>query len=93
MALWRCGYGPARVPCSWRAAIRWRGPAAITEGPLERPLIAFCNDPARAAGIAPMKLAAAQALARTLAVVPRIPVMNATHCNELACWAYQFRPR
>jgi protein ImuB len=72
-------------------AMQCAGPLAITEGPRERPLIAFCNDPARAAGIAPaMKLAAAQALARTLTVVPRNPDHERDALHELACWAYQF---
>jgi len=57
-------------------------------------LIAFCNEPARAAGIAPaMKLAAAQALARTLAAVPRNPDRERDALHELACWAYQFSAR
>jgi protein ImuB len=72
-------------------AMQWAEPLAITEGPRERPLIAFCNDAARAAGIAPaMKLAAAQALARTLKVVPRNPDHERDALHELACWAYQF---
>jgi len=72
-------------------AMQWAGPLAITEGPRERPLIAFCNDAARAAGIAPaMKLAAAQALAHTLTAVPRNPDHERDALHELACWAYQF---
>ncbi|HEY4039977.1 MAG TPA: DNA polymerase Y family protein [Burkholderiaceae bacterium] len=71
--------------------MQWAGPLAITEGPRERPLIAFCNDAARAAGIAPaMKLAAAQALARALTVVPRNSDHERDALHELACWAYQF---
>src|SRR5437879_3945754 len=91
MALWLAVCLPA-LPLQLAArAIRCAGPLAITEGPRERPLIAFCNDPARAAGIAPaMKLAAAQALARTLAVVPRTPGHERDALHELACWAYQF---
>jgi protein ImuB len=91
MALWLAVCLPA-LPLQLAArAIQCAGPLAITEGPRERPLIAFCNDPARAAGIAPaMKLAAAQALARTLAVVPRTPDHERDALHELACWAYQF---
>jgi protein ImuB len=72
-------------------AVQCAGPLAITEGPRERPLISFCNEPARAAGITPtMKLAAAQALARTLTAVPRHPDHERDALHELACWAYQF---
>jgi protein ImuB len=72
-------------------ALQWIGPLVITEGPRERPLIAFCNDAARVAGIAPaMKLAAAQALASTLTAVPRNPDQERDALHELACWAYQF---
>ena len=70
------------------------GPLAIIEGPRERPSIAFCNDAARAAGIEPaMKLAAAQALANKLAVVPRDLEREHQALHELACWAYQFSSR
>ena len=91
MVLWLALCLPALpLQLAERAAPR-AGPLAITEGPPERPLIAFCNDPARAAGIAPaMKLAAAQALARTLAAVPRNPDHERDALHELACWAYQF---
>jgi protein ImuB len=91
MVLWLALCLPALpLQLAERAAPR-AGPLAITEGPPERPLIAFCNAPARAAGIAPaMKLAAAQALARTLAAVPRNPDHERDALHELACWAYQF---
>jgi protein ImuB len=70
------------------------GPFVITEGPRERPSIAFCNEPARAAGILPaMKLAAAQALARSLSAVARQPDQERDALHELACWAYQFSSR
>jgi len=70
------------------------GPLAIIEGPRERPSIAFCNKAARAAGIEPaMKLAAAQALANALAVVPRDLEREREALHELACWAYQFSSR
>ena len=72
-------------------AMPFAGPLAITEGPSERPLIAFCNEPAGAAGIAPsMKLAAAQALVHRLTAVPRNPDHERDALQELACWAYQF---
>jgi protein ImuB len=91
MTLWLALCLPA-LPLQLAArAVQWTGPLAITEGPRERPLIAFCNDAARAAGIAPaMKLAAAQALARALTVVPRNPDHERDALHELACWAYQF---
>lgn len=63
----------------------------VTEGPAQRPLVAFANDNARAAGVAPgLKLAAAQALARDLVAVPRHPEREAAALHELACWGYQF---
>jgi protein ImuB len=91
MALWLAVCLPA-LPLQLAArAAPCTGPLAITEGPRERPLISFCNDSARAAGIAPtMKLAAAQALARTLTAVPRRPDHERDALHELACWAYQF---
>src|SRR5882757_787002 len=91
MALWLALCLPA-LPLQLAARARQCcGPLVITEGPRERPLISFCNDLARAAGIAPaMKLAAAQALAQPLAVVPRNPDLERDALHELACWAYQF---
>ncbi len=91
MGLWLALCLPA-LPLQLAArAVQCAGPLAITEGPRERPLISFCNDPARAAGITPtMKLVAAQALARTLTAVPRDPDHEREALHELACWAYQF---
>src|SRR6266853_90138 len=91
MALWLALCLPA-LPLQLAARARaCAGPLVITDGPRERPLISFCNDLARAAGITPaMKLAAAQALAHTLAVVPRDPGHERDALHELACWAYQF---
>ncbi len=91
MALWLAICLPA-LPLQLAArAVPCAGPLVITEGPSERPLIAFCNDPARAAGIAPaMKLAAAQALTHTLTAVPRNPDHERDALHELSCWAYQF---
>lgn len=72
-------------------AIECLGPLAIVEGPAQRPLVAFCNDAARAAGIAPgLKLAAAQALAAELIAVERRLDVERDALHELACWAYQF---
>lgn len=91
MALWLALCLPA-LPLQLAArAVPFTGPLVITEGPSERPLIAFCNDQARAAGIAPaMKLAAAQALTHTLTAVPRNFDHERDALHELACWAYQF---
>jgi len=67
------------------------GPFVITEGPSERPWVSFCNEAAHAIGIArTMKLAAAQALARSLTAWPRQPDKEHQALHELACWAYQF---
>jgi protein ImuB len=91
MTLWLALCLPA-LPLQLAArAMQRAGPLAITEGPHERPVISFCNDPARAAGITPtMKLAAAQALVRTLTAVPRNPDHEHSALHELACWAYQY---
>jgi protein ImuB len=68
-------------------------PLAVVEGPEQRPRIAFCNDAARAAGIAPgQKLAAAEALAHDLIAVVRHSERERDAVDELACWAYQFSP-
>jgi protein ImuB len=72
-------------------AVEQPGPIAIVEGPAQRPQVVFCNDVARAAGIAPgLKLAAAQALARELIAIERKPEVERDALHELACWAYQF---
>ncbi|MDZ7652303.1 MAG: DNA polymerase Y family protein [Burkholderiaceae bacterium] len=66
-------------------------PLVITDGPAQRPQVAFCNDSARGAGIAPgLKLAAAQALAPRLVARARQPEHEASALHELACWGYQF---
>ncbi len=94
MALWLALCLPAlplQLAMRALAAVPAAGPLAVTEGPGERPWVSFCNEAARAAGIAPaMKLAAAQALARTLTAVPRRPDRERDALHELACWGYQF---
>jgi protein ImuB len=66
-------------------------PIVVTDGPAQRLQVAFCNDSARGAGIAPrLKLAAAQALAPRLIALPRQPEREAGALHELACWGYQF---
>jgi protein ImuB len=66
-------------------------PLIVTDGPAQRPLVAFCNAHAHAAGIRPgLKLAAAQALASPLIAQPRQPARESAALHELACWAYQF---
>jgi protein ImuB len=66
-------------------------PIVVTDGPAQRLQVAFCNDSARGAGIAPgLKLAAAQALAPRLIALPRQPGREAGALHELACWGYQF---
>jgi len=66
-------------------------PVVVTDGPSQRPRVAFCNDSARAAGIVPgLKLAAAQALAHHLIALPHHPEREAGALHELACWGYQF---
>ena len=66
-------------------------PLVVTDGPAQRLQVAFCNDSARGAGIAPgLKLAAAQALAPRLVALPRQPEHEARALHELACWGYQF---
>jgi protein ImuB len=66
-------------------------PLAIIEGPPQRPVIAFCNLKATAAGILPgQKLAAAQALAHDLIGLERNLERERLALQELACWGYQF---
>jgi protein ImuB len=66
-------------------------PVAVVEGPAQRPLVAYCNDAARDAGVAPqLKLAAAQALAHDLVALTRNPEHEREALAELAAWAYQF---
>ncbi|MFN9211331.1 MAG: Y-family DNA polymerase [Betaproteobacteria bacterium] len=66
-------------------------PLAVVEGPAQRPVVAFCNDAARAAGIVPgLKLAAAQALAADLIAVARKPQVEHDALAALAGWAYQY---
>jgi protein ImuB len=66
-------------------------PIAVVEGPAQRPLVAYCNEAARAAGVAPhLKLAAAQALAHDLVALTRNPEREREALAELAAWAYQF---
>ncbi len=91
MPLWLALVLPA-LPLQLAArALLVPGPLAVVEGPAQRPVVACCNDPARAAGIHPgLKLAAAQALAPHLAAVPRRPEREADALHALAGWAYQF---
>jgi protein ImuB len=66
-------------------------PMAVVDGPAQRPLVAFCNDAARAAGVTPgLKLAAAQALAHDLVALARNLEREGEALQELAAWAYQF---
>ena len=64
---------------------------AIVEGPAQRPVVVHCNSSARAHGVASgVKLAAAQALVRTLISVERNAEREQNALAELAAWAYQF---
>jgi protein ImuB len=66
-------------------------PLVVTDGPAQRPVVAFCNAAARQAGVQRgLKLAAAQALTRDLIALPRQPEREAEALHELACWGYQF---
>ena len=66
---------------------------AIVEGPVQRQVVAGCNEAARNAGVERgMKLAAAQALARGLVAIARDPEREAGALRELGCWAGQFSP-
>jgi len=91
MPLWLALVLPA-LPLQLAArAMPVPGPLAVVEGPAQRPVVACCNETARAAGIHPgLKLAAAQALASQLAAVPRHPERETDALHALACWAYQF---
>ena len=91
MPLWLAIVLPA-LPLQLAArALEHAGPIAIVEGPAQRPLVVFCNDAARAAGITSgLKLAAAQALARKLIAIERNGERERDALHEFACWAYQF---
>lgn len=91
MSLWLAIVLPA-LPLQLAArAIEDAGPLVVVEGPAQRPVVAFCNDAARIAGIHPgLKLAAAQALAPQLTAVARRPEHEGDALHELACWACQF---
>jgi protein ImuB len=91
MALWLALVLPA-LPLQLAArALAKPAPLAVVEGPAQRPVVAFCNDTARVAGIAPgLKLAAAQTLAADLIAVTRKPEVEADALATLAGWAYQY---
>jgi protein ImuB len=91
MPLWLAIVLPA-LPLQLAArALETAAPLAIVDGPVQRLQVAFCNDAARHAGIAPgQKLAAAQALAANLIAVERKPGREHDALLELAGWAYQF---
>lgn len=91
MPLWLAIVLPA-LPLQLAArALETDVPLAIVEGPAQRLQVAFCNDAARRAGIAPgHKLAAAQALAGDLIAVERKPERERDALRELAAWALQF---
>ncbi len=68
-------------------------PLAISDGIVSRPHVHAANTCARAAGItAPMPIAAAQARAAELLVVPRDPAKEAQILQETATWLAQFTP-
>jgi protein ImuB len=91
MPLWLAIVLPA-LPLQLAArALQSDAPLAVVEGPAQRLQVAFCNDAARRAGIAPgHKLAAAQALAGNLIAVERKPERERDALLELAAWALQF---
>ncbi len=91
MPLWLAIVLPALPLQLATRAIETVAPLAIVEGPPQRLQVAFCNDAARRAGVAPgQKLAAAQALAASLIAVERKPERERDALTELAGWAYQF---
>jgi protein ImuB len=91
MSVWLALVFPALPLQRAERALHTPGPLAIVDGPPQRLRVVFCNAAASAAGIAPgSKLAAAQALARDLIVLPRQPHTERDTLAELAGWAYQF---
>ncbi len=91
MPLWLALFLPALPLQLAERALEQSRPLAIVAGPAQRPVVAYCNDCARAAGIRPgQKLAAAQAFARDLIALPQQPAVEHDALHELACWAYQF---
>ena len=68
-------------------------PLVVTEGPAQRPTVAFANALARAAGVREgTAVAAARALCDTLACVARNPTSEREALERLAGWALQFTP-
>lgn len=94
MSLWLAVVVPALpLQLATRALDTLAGtmPIAVVDGPAQRPLVAYCNEAARAAGVAPgLKLAAAQALAHDLVALTRNLDHEGEALQELAAWAYQF---
>jgi protein ImuB len=69
-------------------------PLVVSDGPGNRPTVVAANAAAREAGVAPgMALAAAQALAGNLQVMPRDPAREEAALDNLAGWAGQFTPK
>jgi len=91
MPLWLAIVLPA-LPLQLAArALATDAPLVVVEGPAQRQRVAFCNDAACRAGIAPgHKLAAAQALAGDLVAVERNAERERDALLELAGWAGQF---
>ena len=68
-------------------------PLVVTEGPAQRPTVAFANASARVAGVREgTAVAAARALCDTLACVARNPASEREALERLAGWALQFTP-
>ncbi len=66
-------------------------PLAISDGPLNRPLVHARNQAAAHAGITPgMTIGAAETLVPNLRVCPRSPTLEAQTLERLAAWAGQF---
>lgn len=91
MSLWLAIVLPALPLQLATRALEHGAPVVIVDGPAQRPRVAFCNDPARVAGVAPgLKLAAAQALVQPLIAVPRRLEVERAALAALALWACQF---
>lgn len=94
MALWLALVLPDWPLQGVQAGLAGERPLVLVEGPLQRQVVAAACPRARACGIeAGARLAAAQALAADLLVLPREPAREAAALDQLAAWAYQYSPQ
>lgn len=91
MALWLALVLPDWPLQILQAGLGAERPLVLADGPAQRQVVACACPRALACGIAAgQRLAAAQALAADLIVLPRDPAREAAALEALAAWAYQY---